>query len=242
MLQMEETVVFRSTNRRQCLAMLSLLTLVACATTQSRPEVMPTACISAAVANPERSEADRARDLRDRPAEVLALAEFKPGMRIADIFGEGGYYSELLAYLVGANGHVVLVNNPAYQRFGTKDQAGRFKDGRLSQIERVLVPDDSLGTALGQNTLDGALIVKSYHDLYYENQDKFPHIDATLLAAQTLHRIDERFAIGDFRAHGFELIKTWDGLRNPADDRSKSVFDPAVRGRTDRFVHVYRRI
>jgi predicted methyltransferase len=30
-------------------------------------------------------------------------------------------------------------------------------------------------------------------------------------------------------------------LRNPADDLSKHVFDPAVCGRTDRFVFYFRR-
>ena len=30
-------------------------------------------------------------------------------------------------------------------------------------------------------------------------------------------------------------------LRNADDDRSKNVFDPAIRGKTDRFVHLYRK-
>jgi predicted methyltransferase len=30
-------------------------------------------------------------------------------------------------------------------------------------------------------------------------------------------------------------------LRNPADDLSKAVYDPAVRGRTDRFMLRFRR-
>ena len=30
-------------------------------------------------------------------------------------------------------------------------------------------------------------------------------------------------------------------LRNPADTRLKGVFDPKVKGKTDRFVHLYRK-
>jgi predicted methyltransferase len=30
-------------------------------------------------------------------------------------------------------------------------------------------------------------------------------------------------------------------LRNPADDRTKLVFDPSVRGKTDQFVYVFKR-
>jgi predicted methyltransferase len=220
-----------------------------------------------AVATAGRSDKDRERDRRDKPAEVLALAGFKPGMRIADIFGGGGYNSELLSYLVGPSGRVLLVNDPAYAAFAAEDLAVRFKDGRLPEIARLVVPNEDLN--LGRETLDGALIVMSYHDLYFQDKDKFPPIDAaTFLGqihaalkpgamflvvdhsavagsgsapAQTLHRIDEKFAIHDIESRGFKLVKTWDGLRNPADPRTALVFDPAIRGKTDRFVHLYQR-
>ena len=53
--------------------------------------------IEKAVASPERTAADRERDARDKPAEVMAFAGVKPGMVVADIFAAGGYYTELLA-------------------------------------------------------------------------------------------------------------------------------------------------
>ena len=53
--------------------------------------------ISKSLANPSRSDADRERDTRDRPQDVLELAGFKKGMVIADVFGGGGYYSEILS-------------------------------------------------------------------------------------------------------------------------------------------------
>ena len=59
--------------------------------------------------------------------------------------------------------------------------------------------------------------------------------------AQTLHRIDEQFAIADFRKHGLQWEAAIPALRNAADDRGKNVFDPAIRGSTDRFVHLYRK-
>ena len=40
---------------------------------------------------------------------------------------------------------------------------------------------------------------------------------------------------------GFVLEAESDLLRNPDDDYDKSVFDPAVRGRTDRFVMRFRK-
>jgi predicted methyltransferase len=57
----------------------------------------------------------------------------------------------------------------------------------------------------------------------------------------TLHRIDPAVVKRDFEAAGFVLESESDMLRNPTDDFSKGVFDPAVRGRTDRFVLLFRR-
>ena len=37
-------------------------------------------------------------------------------------------------------------------------------------------------------------------------------------------------------AAGFEIVGRSELLRNPHDDHTKSVFDPAIRGQTDRFL------
>jgi len=220
-----------------------------------------------ALAAPDRSDKDRERDAREHPADVLAFAGFKQGMKIADLFGGGGYYSEILAHVVGPRGKVLLVNNPPYAAFAKDDIAQRFKDGRLAQIERLVVPSEDLH--LGAGTLDGALFVMSYHDLYFASGTDFPRIDAgqfldqvhralkkqgRLLIvdhaaaagtgsepAQTLHRIDEEFAVKDLESHGFKLVGRFTGLRNAVDNHGKLVFDPEVRGHTDRFVHLYER-
>jgi predicted methyltransferase len=220
--------------------------------------------VAAALAAPGRTDADRERDGRDHPAEVLALAGFGEGMTIADVFGGGGYYSEILSHVVGPQGHVRLVNNVQYDNYAKKTLEPRLAGGRLANVEYTVVPPDAMN--LGINTLDGALIVMSYHDLYVADAD-WPAIDAhgfiqqlvaalkpgaTLLIVdhqarpgsgrqdtQGLHRIEDTFAIADFRANGLELVRTTELLRNPADDHTRNVFDPAIRGHTDRFVHVY---
>ena len=45
----------------------------------------------------------------------------------------------------------------------------------------------------------------------------------------------------DFEKAGFVLEATSDLLRNPDDDHSKLVFDPSIRGKTDRFVLKFRK-
>ncbi|HEY5560024.1 MAG TPA: hypothetical protein VIK49_09905 [Steroidobacteraceae bacterium] len=224
--------------------------------------------IAAAIAAPERSDKDRERDARDRPAEVMVFAGIKPGMAIADVFGGGGYWAELLARAVGPDGRVSLVNNAPYLNFAREDIKTRFVDDRLPNIARRTI--ETCDMKLGEASYDLILIVMSYHDLYYVDEEGgWPAIDAggflgqlhaalkpggSLLiidhaaaagagksVAGEIHRIEEAFAKRDIESHGFQLEKTWDGYRNSADDLSRLVFDPAVRGKTDRFTHLYRR-
>jgi hypothetical protein len=65
----------------------------------------------AAVNHPGRSAADIERDPKDQPARLLRLTGIGPGMHVVDVLGGSGYYSELLSYLVGPKGEVLLVNN-----------------------------------------------------------------------------------------------------------------------------------
>ncbi len=51
-----------------------------------------------------------------------------------------------------------------------------------------------------------------------------------------LHRIDPEVVKADFLRGGFKLAGESGHLRVAEDDHTKMVFDPAVRGKTDRFV------
>lgn len=250
--------------RLQLAACFAAIALSACA----GAPVATSSDIQAVLANPARSAADRERDARDKPAETYALAKFRRGDTVADILGGSGYNSEILSGLVGPEGKVLLVNNTGYENFGRKGLAERLAGNRLPNVQHIVGPSDALG--LGENVLDGAVIVMSYHDLYWVNEkDGWPKVDADAFldqvaralrpggallvvdhsaqagtgssAAQALHRIDEQFAIADFGKHGLVLEASSDALRNPGDDRGKPVFDPSIRGRTDRFVHLYRK-
>ena len=60
-------------------------------------------------------------------------------------------------------------------------------------------------------------------------------------SGDTLHRIDPALLRKDFEAAGFVFEAQSDMLRNPQDDYAKPMFDPTVRGKTDRFVYRFRR-
>ncbi|GAC1591803.1 MAG: hypothetical protein NVS3B5_23260 [Sphingomicrobium sp.] len=56
-----------------------------------------------------------------------------------------------------------------------------------------------------------------------------------------LHRIDPAVERADFEQAGFIFDGESQLLRNPADDHSLLVFDPAIRGKTDRFAYRFKR-
>lgn len=221
------------------------------------------------LARPSRTAADQARDSRDQVLEVLNFAGFKAGDRIADIFGGGGYYSEILSNVVGKSGRVQLINNQPYHDYVKADLAPRLASGNLQNVDYKILPPENM--ALEPASFDGALIIMAYHDIYVSDPTQgWPPIDAAKFLAQisaalkpgavllivdhaaangsgkqntqALHRIDEAFAKADLAAHGFAFEASLEVLRNANDDRSKGVFNDAVKGKTDRFVHRYRKL
>ncbi len=119
----------------------------------------------AAVARPGRSPADIKRDALDHPAEILRLTGIKPGMHVADLLAGDGYYSELLANLVGPSGHVLMVNNSAFDHWSDTDHQVRLAGNRLPNVEYRIVNLDKMN--LGIRTLDAIVLSKVYHDLYW---------------------------------------------------------------------------
>jgi predicted methyltransferase len=216
--------------------------------------------VARAIANPQRSEADRLRDARDKPAAILSFVGLRPGMKAADVISGGGYYSELMSYVVGAKGSVIAHTVKTYDRWVADERKARFAAGRLPNVEPLHAELSQLD--LGNESLDLILLGMVYHDLYYKSSiwtppdrdDFFARLrralkpGGTLIvidhaalpgtessAAQGLHRIDEAFAKFDIERAGFVLQAESDALRNPDDDRTTNVFDGGIQGRTDRF-------
>jgi len=138
----------------------------------------------------------------------------------------------------------------------------RLAGNRLPNV--VALESEFNNLRLGAGNLDMILLVMSYHDIYFVD-DFWPTpgrnyffaqihralkpggvlaivdhaaIPGTgITAVQKLHRIDETFARTDIESAGFRFTGATDALRNREDDRTLSVFDDAIRGRTDRFVY-----
>ncbi len=65
--------------------------------------------------------------------------------------------------------------------------------------------------------------------------------DDTRATVDKYHRIDPAVVKADFKRAGFQLVGSSDILRNPADGHSLLVFDPKIKGKTDRFVFKFRK-
>jgi predicted methyltransferase len=225
--------------------------------------------VADAIGKPGRLETDLQRDTRSRPDIVLPLLQLQPGDRVADIWAGGGYYSELIATIVGDEGEVLVVNNLAYGKYVDKALTERQEGRNLGNFTMHTREVEDLD--LGQDTLDAALIILSYHDTYHVDEpngwrainaadfmgqihralktggrflvvDHYAASGSGNAAAQELHRIDIDFVIDDISSRGFKLVAESDILRNPLDNYAITVFDPTVRGKTDRFVLVFEKL
>src|SRR5262249_49327047 len=67
------------------------------------------AYVSQAVNDGGRTVWNRARDTARKPADILAFSQIKPGMIVIDLVPQDGYYTRMLAKLVGPNGKVYAI-------------------------------------------------------------------------------------------------------------------------------------
>jgi len=216
-----------------------------------------------AVDNGARTENDKERDAGRKPAQVLEFFAIRPGMTVLDMFAGGGYYTEIISNIVGPDGSVISHSNEAYRQFVGDEAVQRYGNDRLPNVEILMAENNEL--ALPDDKFDAITMILAYHDIYYEDPDNgWPKINGPALVAElysglkpggvlgvvdhvaqtgsprqtggTLHRIDPAIVISELEMAGFVLDAESAILRNPDDDHSLNMADPAIRGNTDRIV------
>lgn len=243
-----------------------ILAIAAFATASTgMPALAADGTIERAIASSARSDASRALDARRQPAEVLEFAAYEPGDVVADFGAGGGYFTELIARIVGATGRVYALNPAAFHNADAWQPL-------LDRHRNVSVmASDPRALQLAPASVDSIFMHLTFHDLYWESEQfNFPRLDVDYMLANwfsavkpggtvivvdhvgpaggdpreataALHRIDPDTALAAMRRAGFELVEQADFLRNPADDHNVLVFDEKVAGKTDRFVMKFRR-
>jgi len=234
------------------------------------PAPAPTAdaaAIDAAVANTDRFAGDSDQDAWRKPAEVLKFMELRPGQHALDYFAAAGYYTELMSRVVGADGKVIAYNNPEYRKFAEDAPDKRYANNRLANVTEVTTPVEAM--AVDPASLDAALFMQSYHDLYWRPKKGWPATDPAKALAQlvpalkpgavvvvvdhvanagdptqtvnAMHRIDPAVLKRDFEAAGLTFDSESSLFANPADDHTKEVFDKAIRHKTDQVMYKFRK-
>jgi len=248
----------------------TLCTVVLCLTLQSQAAMAADDPIESAIAG-ERMPGDRNEDSWRKPREILTFLDVAPGQHVLDFYSGPGYYSELLARVVGPTGSVLIHNNELYAQAAHHDLMKRLRGGRLPNVK--VRKESSNYIQLKPASLDRVLFVLVYHDLYWQpglspepmgdpkkvlgtlykalkpggmvvvvDHVANPTPRENLVAvASRLHRIDPDAVLADFKQAGFEFAGESSVLKNPNDDHKLSVFDSSVRKRTDQFVYKFRR-
>lgn len=247
---------------------VAALTLGACAPTVSGetpvdPAERPSATVNdyaLAIADPLRPASEVERDPLRKPAEMLAFIGIEGGERIADIRPEEGYFSRLFARAVGPEGRIY-----AFVPNQTAARENAYGDTLARDYPNVVRVTGALEDLTFPEPLDVVFMGQEYHDFVI---DRF-NVDVTRMNAAVfaalkpgglyvildhqaaagagtsvvgaLHRIEGSALRAQVEAAGFVFDGETDVVRNPADDHTLSVFDEAIRGRTDQFVYRFRK-
>lgn len=217
----------------------------------------PSAAITAAVADASRPAADKARDEARKPAEVMAFAGVHPGEKVGELFPGGGYYTRLLAKAVGPNGKVFALWPEGLAK--ARPQMLEASKGIGPNVTVVTYSPTSLNVP---EKLDLVWTTENYHDFHnappgappadiaalnkavydalkpggvYLIEDHAAAAGATGVTG-TLHRIDPAQVKQEVEAAGFKLQAESDLLKNPSDTHDKPIFDPSIRGHTDKLL------
>jgi predicted methyltransferase len=220
--------------------------------------------IQQALANSSRPDADRARDAARHPGELLAFAGIKPGDKVADFIMGGGYFTRILANLVGPGGKVYAYQPAEFIQF--RPAYGGEQDEAVKGRANVVPLRDSLAAVAFPEPLDAIVTVQNWHDLHlkmappgfagaiakklYDSlkpggvllvADHVANADPDMKAPDALHRIDPAAARAEIEKAGFRFEGELPVLRNSADPHTASVFSPEIRGKTDVFVYKFRK-
>ncbi len=211
--------------------------------------------------NSTRPAADIARDGVRKPAAMIAFARIAPGQTVVDMLPGGGYFTRVFAQTVGPKGKVIALVSDQYAKAVPKaatDIQSLAAEPAYANVEAAVRNLGDIG-ALG--SVDRVWTAQNYHDLHSARLPKgtveglnraiftalkpggmYIIIDHSatkgtgVTAVDTLHRIDAATVKAEVTSVGFTFAGENSVLANKADDRSKNVFDAAIRGKTDQFV------
>lgn len=211
-------------------------------------------------------QADKAIDPMRHGAEITSFAGIKPGQTVVDFIPGEGYWTRIFSGVVGAKGRVIDVWPAAMVASGAKAEGAMkalVSEQRMSNVSAV--PADLKAIELPA-PVDVFFTSQNLHDLptpFLGNVDitafsknvfdvlkpgarpvVVDHAGAACTGTtqvDTLHRIEPAAAKKAVIAAGFVFVGQSEVLANPADNHELKVFDPAIKGHTDKFAYVFEK-
>jgi predicted methyltransferase len=225
------------------------------------------AAIDVALADPRRPADQVKLDAARRPAQLLAFAGLKAGDRAADFMPGNGYFTRIMAAVVGPAGHVyAFLPNEQLANCSPREVAGSQALASDARYANVTVWNDAAEKFAVPRKLDLIWTAQNYHDLHdafmgptdvtvmnraffkalrpggvFLVIDHVAQPGSGLRDTERLHRIDPGRLREEIEAAGFVFEAQSAALRNPGDDHTLSVFDARVRGATDQIVYRFRK-
>ena len=249
---------------------LRLATALTIAALMAAPAVVQASPqIDAAIADTGRPDKDTKLDASRRPADMLAFAKVRTGETVIDIWPGGGYWTRLFSKVVGPTGKVYAYV-PAEITGFKSDPLGLAKavaaePGR-GNVEAVSDPLAAPPPAELLGKVDVAWTFENYHDTHdsfmkgadvgafntaifkllkpgglYVIVDHAAVAGTGLKHTEDLHRIDPAALRAEVEKAGFVFDGESKVLANPDDPKTALVFDPSIRGKTDRFAYRFRK-
>ncbi|MFW2343635.1 class I SAM-dependent methyltransferase [Brevundimonas sp.] len=219
--------------------------------------------VRAALAEPPRTDEDRARDAVRMTAETVAFARVGPGDRVIDLMIGGGFFTRAFSAAVGPDGQVIAWQPDEFVAFSADYGAALAAADALPNVTGV---GSAIGAPQWPTGVDVIFTAQNYHDLHL---DAFPEgtaarvnaaafealrpggyyviIDHAAVAgadasvADSLHRIDRDRVVREVTAAGFVLDGRSDALMRAADPMTANVFEPSIRGQTSQFMLRFRK-
>jgi predicted methyltransferase len=165
---------------RRLVCLLALLALAAPAGARAADRAPSAAqaarsALAAALADPHRTEADRARDGFRHPVETLGFCRVQPGMSVVEIMPGGGWWTRILPYYLGEQGHYIALNpdvrtaSAQMQQFmGNTAATWPDKAAQWTGLPAARLPgynSDGLPPAMN-GTVDRVMIMRQVHNLH----------------------------------------------------------------------------
>jgi predicted methyltransferase len=206
---------------------------------------------------------------QSKQSELIRFARVEAGATVIDVYPGDGDWTRLFSGIVGPEGRVYsfvpaevadFKNDPVGLMRALAKEPGRENveavSADLVALPQVTQPADVLWLHLFYHDLHTALMQKKgataadFNRAVYERLKpggSYVIVDHAAAAgagtsdAQALHRIDPASVREEVVAAGFVLDAESTVLANKSDPHSVKVFDPSIKGKTDRFAYRFVR-